>query len=220
MGGVTTLTGITLASNFGTFTLYAMVCVCCIVAFKGRPECNTFKHLVLPAFGVFLNISMLLCILIIGIMSGGETAMAVYLAFALVAFTAFVGYFYWHAFAHHEHHMPQHLKDKMHRASHMVHGIGHHHLKPEELLPLLDDKQVKVKMCETIADNAEFKEKVRGIVKEQIYGNNSSSAENSVMYDKVKNALLEDQPVMDQLYHVIRVIHREEMQNYGLINAQ
>jgi APA family basic amino acid/polyamine antiporter len=52
------LTGITLASNFGTFVLYGAVCIWTFVAYKKRKEFNAFKHFVIPAGGLILNVLM------------------------------------------------------------------------------------------------------------------------------------------------------------------
>ena len=51
LGGVTTLTGITLASNLGTFVLYALICGLTIVAFAGTHGFNRFKHVIIPVLG-------------------------------------------------------------------------------------------------------------------------------------------------------------------------
>ena len=53
------LTGITLASNFGTFVLYGLTCVWTIVAFRKRADYNVFKHGIIPVFGVITNVIML-----------------------------------------------------------------------------------------------------------------------------------------------------------------
>ncbi len=53
------LTGIALASNFGTFVLYGLTCVWTIVAYKKRPEFSLFKHGVVPVLGVIANVIML-----------------------------------------------------------------------------------------------------------------------------------------------------------------
>jgi amino acid transporter len=50
-----TLTMIVLASNFGTFVLYALSCIICIVAFQGHPNYSTVKHMLIPVFGVLAN---------------------------------------------------------------------------------------------------------------------------------------------------------------------
>ena len=85
LGGVMTLTGITLASNLGTFILYALICGLTVVAFAGGKDFNLFKHGILPALGVITNIIMVLAIFIIGIRSGGISAQATYLSLAISA---------------------------------------------------------------------------------------------------------------------------------------
>src|SRR5580693_4424657 len=50
-----TLTMIVLASNFGTFVLYMLSCIICIVAYQGHPKFSALKHLLIPIFGVLAN---------------------------------------------------------------------------------------------------------------------------------------------------------------------
>ena len=57
------LTGITLASNFGTFVLYGLTCVWTIVAYKGRKDFNFFKHGLVPSLGIITNVIMLVAII-------------------------------------------------------------------------------------------------------------------------------------------------------------
>jgi APA family basic amino acid/polyamine antiporter len=52
------LTGITLASNFGTFVLYGQVCIWTWIAYKGRPDFSLLKHFLVPLGGLILNIVM------------------------------------------------------------------------------------------------------------------------------------------------------------------
>ena len=52
-----TLLLVTLASNFGTFLLYGLSCITCIVAFHNHPKFNPIKHLIIPIFGVVANLS-------------------------------------------------------------------------------------------------------------------------------------------------------------------
>jgi basic amino acid/polyamine antiporter, APA family len=47
----------TLASNFGTFILYALSCFLCIVAFHKRPDYSFVKHLLIPGFGLIANLT-------------------------------------------------------------------------------------------------------------------------------------------------------------------
>ena len=47
---------ITLTSNFGTFILYALSCLLCIVAFHGRPDYSFVRHTLIPGFGLLANL--------------------------------------------------------------------------------------------------------------------------------------------------------------------
>ena len=47
---------ITLTSNFGTFILYALSCLLCIIAFQNRPDHNFFRHTLIPGFGLLANL--------------------------------------------------------------------------------------------------------------------------------------------------------------------
>jgi len=51
---------VTLMSNFGTFLLYMMTCIVAMVAFSEHHTFNTFKHVVVPVFGLVANV---LCML-------------------------------------------------------------------------------------------------------------------------------------------------------------
>lgn len=94
VGGVVALTGITLASNLGTFILYALICVITFVAFAGSHEFHAGRHAIIPALGVLANVGMVLAIFIIGIMSGGATAQATYLSLGISAAWLVVSIFY------------------------------------------------------------------------------------------------------------------------------
>jgi nitrogen regulatory protein PII len=56
------LTGITLASNFGTFVLYGLTCVWTIIAFKKREDFSILKHGLIPVLGVIGNVIMVVAI--------------------------------------------------------------------------------------------------------------------------------------------------------------
>jgi APA family basic amino acid/polyamine antiporter len=79
-----TLTMIVLASNFGTFMLYMLSCIICMVAYQGHPNFNALKHLLIPIFGVLAN---LICMLfyIIGPFMGYGTKMEPFGALAIAA---------------------------------------------------------------------------------------------------------------------------------------
>ena len=47
---------ITLTSNFGTFILYALSCLLCMVAYHSRPDHNFLVHTLIPGFGLLANL--------------------------------------------------------------------------------------------------------------------------------------------------------------------
>ncbi|HEX7976368.1 MAG TPA: APC family permease, partial [Anaerolineales bacterium] len=85
LGGVMALTGITLASNLGTFILYALICGLTMVAFVGSQGFRFIKHAAIPVLGLLANVVMVLTIFIVGIRSGGMSAQATYLALGISA---------------------------------------------------------------------------------------------------------------------------------------
>jgi basic amino acid/polyamine antiporter, APA family len=52
-----TLLAITLTSNFGTFILYGLSCLLCIIAFHGRPDHSLIRHTLVPGFGLLANLT-------------------------------------------------------------------------------------------------------------------------------------------------------------------
>ncbi len=83
VGGVVSLTGITLASNLGTFSLYAVICALTFIAFAGDEGFNFLKHALLPFLGLVGNLIMVLTIFIVGILTGGTTAQEAYLSLGI-----------------------------------------------------------------------------------------------------------------------------------------
>jgi amino acid transporter len=77
------LTGITLASNFGTFVLYALTCVWTIIAFAGRREYSLLKHGIVPGLGLLANLAMLLSILYLYIIGNSDAQHEAYICFAI-----------------------------------------------------------------------------------------------------------------------------------------
>jgi amino acid transporter len=47
---------ITLTSNFGTFILYALSCLLCIIAYHRRHDYSIVRHLLIPGFGLLANV--------------------------------------------------------------------------------------------------------------------------------------------------------------------
>ncbi len=70
---VINLTAITLASNIGTFVLYALTCVWTVVAFSGRADFHPLKHVVVPVLGLLANLLMLGVIFGLGFTGGTQT---------------------------------------------------------------------------------------------------------------------------------------------------
>jgi APA family basic amino acid/polyamine antiporter len=59
-----TLLMITLTSNFGTFILYALSCMLCVVAYHKRPDHSVLKHTIIPVFGLLANVGCMMFYLI------------------------------------------------------------------------------------------------------------------------------------------------------------
>src|SRR2546428_198901 len=88
------LTGITLASNFGTFVLYGLTCVWTIIAFAGRKEYSVVKHLVVPGLGLIANLAMLGAILYLYIIGKADSQHEAYICFAIAGAWALVSLVY------------------------------------------------------------------------------------------------------------------------------
>src|SRR5262244_2014387 len=67
------LTGITLASNLGTFVLYGLTCVWTIVAFIERHDRRLVRHLTIPVLGLIANVMMVSAILYLAIIGTADT---------------------------------------------------------------------------------------------------------------------------------------------------
>ena len=68
-----TLLTITLTSNFGTFILYALSCLLCIVAYHKRPDFSFVKHLLIPGFGLLANLTLMAFYVIAPVFGLGTT---------------------------------------------------------------------------------------------------------------------------------------------------
>lgn len=73
---VTNLTAITFLSNIGTFILYGMTNAVALVAFLRHPQRNAFTHIVVPILGAIANIAMLVTVIYLGVLGGGDTKTA------------------------------------------------------------------------------------------------------------------------------------------------
>ena len=86
-----TLLTMTLASNFGTFVLYALSCVICIMAYQNHPRYNPLRHLFIPIFGLVANLGCMAFYLIgpfLGYGTVKEPLLALGIALAWAAYGA------------------------------------------------------------------------------------------------------------------------------------
>jgi len=88
------LTGITLASNFGTFVLYALTCLWTIIGFAERKDRHLVKHYIIPGLGLITNVGMLAAILYLGIIGTADTLHEAYICFAIAGAWAVVSALY------------------------------------------------------------------------------------------------------------------------------
>ncbi len=84
---------VTLASNFGTFVLYMLSCVTCIVAYHKHPKFNALRHFIIPVFGVVANLACMAAYLV-GPFLGIGTKMEPLLALGIAAVWAIYGGIY------------------------------------------------------------------------------------------------------------------------------
>jgi amino acid transporter len=88
------LTGITLASNFGTFVLYALTCMWTIIAFAERSDRHLVKHYLIPGLGLVTNVLMLIAILYLYIIGNADAQHEAYICFAIAGAWALVSVIY------------------------------------------------------------------------------------------------------------------------------
>ncbi len=84
---------VTLASNFGTFILYALSCVLCMVAYHNHPKYSVVRHVLIPGFGLLANLGCMGAYLVLPFLNIG-TKMEPRLALGIAALWAVYGGFY------------------------------------------------------------------------------------------------------------------------------
>jgi amino acid transporter len=77
---VKNLTAVTFLSNIGTFALYGMTNLIALVAFLRHPQRNFITHIIVPVLGFIANLGMLLAVIYLGILGGGDTKAAAVIA--------------------------------------------------------------------------------------------------------------------------------------------
>ncbi len=88
------LTGIALASNFGTFILYGLTCIWTIIAFAERHERHMVRHMIIPVLGLIANVMMLVAILYLYIIGNADAVHEAYICFAIAGGWALISGFY------------------------------------------------------------------------------------------------------------------------------
>ena len=83
----------TLASNFGTFILYALSCIICLVGYHNHPNFNFVKHMAIPIFGLAANLACM-AFYIIGPFMGFGTSKEPFCALGIAAVWAIYGGLY------------------------------------------------------------------------------------------------------------------------------
>ncbi|MGD0694165.1 MAG: APC family permease [Terriglobia bacterium] len=82
-----------LASNFGTFLLYGLSCVTCLVCFHGHPKFKFIRHAVIPVFGLVANLACM-AFYLIGPFMGYGSKMEPLLALGIALVWAIYGGIY------------------------------------------------------------------------------------------------------------------------------
>ncbi|HEY1221331.1 MAG: APC family permease [Bryobacteraceae bacterium] len=88
-----TLLMVTLASNFGTFLLYGLSCVICMVAYHKHPNFKVIRHFAVPVFGLVANLACM-AFYLVGPFMGYGTKMEPLLALGIAAVWAIYGGIY------------------------------------------------------------------------------------------------------------------------------
>jgi amino acid transporter len=84
---------VTLASNFGTFLLYGLSCIICMVAYHRHPKFSLIRHLFIPVFGLVANLACMIFYLV-GPFMGYGTKMEPLLALGIAMVWAIYGGIY------------------------------------------------------------------------------------------------------------------------------
>jgi APA family basic amino acid/polyamine antiporter len=88
------LTGITLASNLGTFVLYGLTCVWTIVAFVERHDRHLVRHLTIPVLGLLANLLMVSAIFYLAVIGTSDSLHEAEICFAIAGVWAVITVLY------------------------------------------------------------------------------------------------------------------------------
>jgi amino acid transporter len=84
---------VTLASNFGTFLLYGLSCLVCMVAYHKHPNFKAIRHLLIPGFGLVANL-VCMAFYLIGPFLGYGTKMEPFIALGIALVWGIYGAIY------------------------------------------------------------------------------------------------------------------------------
>ncbi|MBV9340206.1 MAG: APC family permease [Acidobacteria bacterium] len=88
-----TLLAVTLSSNFGTFLLYGLSCVICMVGYHKHPNFKVMRHFVIPLFGIIANLACM-AFYVVGPFMGYGTKMEPLIALGVALVWAIYGGIY------------------------------------------------------------------------------------------------------------------------------
>jgi amino acid transporter len=91
---VRNLTAVIILSNIGTFLLYGFTNIIAFVAFRETPQFHNIKHFVIPLFGFLTNLLMLVAVVYLSILGGGDTGAAALMAIAATVIWVVLGAVY------------------------------------------------------------------------------------------------------------------------------
>jgi amino acid transporter len=91
---INNLTQVTLISNIGTFLLYGMTCIICVVAFAGVVGRSMFNTVIAPVLGAVLNVAMLIGVIYYAITAGGASQLNTVIAGAVSILWLAIGFAY------------------------------------------------------------------------------------------------------------------------------
>jgi APA family basic amino acid/polyamine antiporter len=87
------LTAVMLLSNFGTFSLYGVTCLVAVVALSRERRSILTKYIV-PIAGFIANIIMMVTVIWLGVIGGGDTQWAAFVAIAITGIWMAIGFAY------------------------------------------------------------------------------------------------------------------------------
>ena len=87
------LTAVMLLSNFGTFLLYGVTCIVAVLALS-RERRSILTKYVVPIAGFAANMVMLVAVIWLGVVGGGDTQWAAFVAISITAIWMVIGFGY------------------------------------------------------------------------------------------------------------------------------